>query len=492
MSNDIDSLKFWFSAGFILLGSVTFQISALISGYNIYRELESVESAILSIAAGIIVFLVSPICFIIITPLALIKILDFNVLISFFSCAIGLGLVFGSVTILNSREIVMVWCRELLGLPLWVYTYENLWDKFFSRIRRGGKISIRIKNSEKEPDLEPINCLLRYYSIHKQSKMLVVENNKNNDWILIPGEKIECVSAPESSFNKHHESMGHLGQAVYCVIMSLGFFALSFSANISQKYLPIMINNIQAIDSINITQNYVQYILINENDWRSIDLFYKNLQYFFLLISIILLILSVLVARKDFNHWKSYLFFCPDFLFAFVSLLLTYISISLLPHETDFALFDLQVSIKKIVYLIILLLLIIYIFIIRNKLMNEIKDDFHRLVINSVESIDDLVLLKEIIHIYSLNLCLNNKRKSCIKNINPDFILELKAYGHPEDVSRLTKKFLNGIDNLKKNRKYIEQEDYNIIRIFEIYLNKLDNLIFDEDDLILFRKRNKI
>ena len=58
-------LNILFSIGFVLIGSLAFHISALVSGHDIYRDLPTHESTLLSIVAGIVIFLFSPISFII-------------------------------------------------------------------------------------------------------------------------------------------------------------------------------------------------------------------------------------------------------------------------------------------------------------------------------------------------------------------------------------------------------------------------------------------
>ena len=64
---DIEIIKFLFSVVFILIGSLAFYISALVSGYNIYRSSPVQESTLLSLVMGILVFLLSPVSFFILS-----------------------------------------------------------------------------------------------------------------------------------------------------------------------------------------------------------------------------------------------------------------------------------------------------------------------------------------------------------------------------------------------------------------------------------------
>jgi hypothetical protein len=52
----VELIELLFSTILILLGSFTFQIAAIISGYSIYKEMESIESNLFSLIAGVIVF----------------------------------------------------------------------------------------------------------------------------------------------------------------------------------------------------------------------------------------------------------------------------------------------------------------------------------------------------------------------------------------------------------------------------------------------------
>ena len=51
-----DITAFLFSGAVVLIGSLAFHISALISGSNIYRDISETESAWLSMVAGIVIF----------------------------------------------------------------------------------------------------------------------------------------------------------------------------------------------------------------------------------------------------------------------------------------------------------------------------------------------------------------------------------------------------------------------------------------------------
>ena len=141
-------LNFLFSIGFVLIGSLAFHISALVSGHDIYRDLPTQESTLLSIVAGIVIFLLSPISFIILQPSTnsaniLVRILDCWVLLPFFSGAVSLGLIFGCWTMLKARVNILDWFRDKSGMRFWIYSYGITWDAFLGCVKHKGEVFVQ-------------------------------------------------------------------------------------------------------------------------------------------------------------------------------------------------------------------------------------------------------------------------------------------------------------------------------------------------------------
>jgi hypothetical protein len=323
-------LNILFSIGFVLIGSLAFHISALVSGQDIYRDLPTHESTLLSIVAGIVIFLFSPISFIIFqNPTIdytynytynytdiLVQILNFEVLLAFFGGAVGLGLIFGCVTILKARVNILDWFRDKSGMEFLIYSYGITWDDFLCSVKHKGEVSV-------QTDDGLFKGLLRIRSIRKEPKEIVLDKPKikrygrekeiggeENAKLLITGSKIKTIIVPERSFKKHYESMGHISQAFYCQIIAIGLFFLSYSA-----YL---------------TKNYMQSI-----DLTSLASFYDRLSLFFLVTTIFVLSFSVWVAQKDYYNWRSFLVLSPPI--AFVPLFLSLLTVLLI-------IFDMKVS----------------------------------------------------------------------------------------------------------------------------------------------------
>lgn len=317
-------LNILFSIGFVLIGSLAFHISALVSGQDIYRDLPTHESTLLSIVAGIVIFLFSPISFIIFQnptngynyTYILVQILNFEVLLAFFGGAVGLGLIFGCVTILKARVNILDWFRDKSGMGFLIYSYGITWDDFLCSVKHKGEVSV-------QTDDGLFKGLLQIRSIRKEPKEIVLDKPKikrygreeeiggeENAKLLITGSKIKTIIVPERSFKKHYESMGHISQAFYCQIIAIGLFFLSYSA-----YL---------------TENYMQSI-----DLTSLASFYARLSLFFLVTTIFVLSFSVWVAQKDYYNWRSFLVLSPPI--AFVPLFLSLLSVLLI-------IFDMKIS----------------------------------------------------------------------------------------------------------------------------------------------------
>jgi len=294
---DLSLAEFLFTIGFVMLGSLVFHVSTLISGYSIYREMSSVESGFLSTAMGLIVFLISPIGFIVLMPdeskdyakYFLIHVLDFNVVISFLLSAMGLGLVFGHLAVLHARVNILTWLRDRSGIPFWIMYYGVLWDDFLTSVKKGGEIYI-YKKSKNSNTYDPMQGALVSSSIRDEVREIEIELRDTGDKCIIPGEDIEYIRIPEKSFSRHYEKISHIGQAWCCSNVALGLFFIAVSSAITQA-------------------------IISEKHIVSINLFYELTQQLLILSSVIILVLSVWIAKKDFDNWKSYFFFCPDFSF---------------------------------------------------------------------------------------------------------------------------------------------------------------------------------
>ncbi|GEM_PF-3552165 len=338
---DLDLANLLLTIGFVMLGSIVFHISTLISGYSIYREMQPVESAFLSTAVGLIIFLLSPIAFIVLRPSQgldiLDCILDFNVILSFLLCAIGLGMVFGNLKILDARVILLTWIREKSGIPFWISFHGVLWDDVLTTVKRDGTIFIE-KDKSKSP-FDSTGSIYRFISASSfdEKREMLIEMVESGDKCLIPLDEMGFIRIPEKSLRKHEEKINHIGQALCCLLISIGIFFLALSAKE--------------------TYHFVQSLCTNT---ASILTFYWNLGFWLMPCSIIMLVICVWTAKKDFDNWRSYYEFCPDF--GFLSMWLSFLFLQLI--------FPLDYKIENVILLsfpVILLVISIYLIGYENK-----------------------------------------------------------------------------------------------------------------------------
>jgi hypothetical protein len=444
-------LNILFSIGFILIGSLAFHIATLVSGHDIYRDLPTQESTLLSIVAGIVIFLLTPISFIILQPSTnsaniLVQILDFNVLFPFLGSAVGLGLIFGCITILEAREKILAWFRKLSGMRFIISGYGITWDKLLSSVKNGGVVFVQTDNglfkgflrSYSRKD-EPREILLEKAKIKRRYRRAegIITGEKTVK-LLILGSEIKRIIVPERSFKKHYDSMGHISQAFYCQILAIGFFFLSYSAKLTGNYV----------------QNELNLII------DSLDFFYYVLTLSFLALTVIVLCFSVWLAKQDFDSGWAFLRISPD---------ITFMALFLLLLAILFILYIGQISVQLIVLSFLFLFPFLYISIIRKWLRKPIEDSFDE--IKDVFE-DDQALEKAIGNCY-LKIRCNDKDKA---SINMSMIKNeiIKLSKNDENKEKI-KKLIEKVENLKgtkvfKNtvfeKEYLENEDYNIILAF--------------------------
>ena len=205
--SDIASAKTLLSAVFIFIGIVVFYVSSLISGHNIYKDLEFQHSFMVSIAVGFILFFLLPIGFIVFLPelfdptlasnlnhpdlektvIAIHRIIFENALWPFIMAASGLGIVIGCLTLLKARWELLSWLRKKTGLGYYLTSYDFTWDHFLTRVKPHGIIAVQLG------DASWVRGHLRNFSVRKEPKQIVLvnydisppflEKNKLHEWL---------------------------------------------------------------------------------------------------------------------------------------------------------------------------------------------------------------------------------------------------------------------------------------------------------------------
>lgn len=441
---DLSIINLLFSAVFVLIGSLAFHISALVSGDDIYRDLPTQESALLSIVAGIVIFLLSPISFIIFSSSnacyvdTLVQILDFEILLAFFGCAFGLGLIFGSLSIVKARVAILDWFRDESGMKFWISSYGIACDDFLGGVKRKGEVFVQTDSGLFR------GLLVAFSAKHEQREIVLGEyetigtdGSEEDADVLIPGSEIKRIIIPRRSFKKHYETMGHISQAFYCQISAIGLLFLSGSAKLTGNYIQ---------DNLNLIVD-------------SLDSFYHTLSPSFSVLAIIVLCISVWVAEKDFDKFWSLLRLSPDIIF----MALFFLLIAVL-----FIIFNMQISHIIIAHIIIFIFvfLLLYIYIIRNWLKKPIKGCFDDIK-GDFKNYEKL--LEEVIQKFYLRLRCNGKEKAHIKGIRCEILAECKSSHEVNKINCMIEK----LDALKDDVKCLKNEDFNIILEFRKYIKKV-------------------
>lgn len=299
-----------FSAVFVVMGSMSFHIASLISGFNVYRELSVHHSTLVTTAVGVVLFAVSPISFLIFFPQQFVeqtatqvestapvtaKILNYvfslDSLFPFFLTTSGLGLIFGCFTIIGARSLFLDWLRETTKMRFSIYSYNYAWDDLLGSVKKHGTILVKTKGKQIWGRLysfsvrdEPREVILYDFAvIHAQGPHSTeVDNGK----IFIRGDDIEEIKIPVYSFNRHFEHIPHYSQAFYLSLAAMGFFAVAAGA-------------------------YYTGIYIQGDYFPTVTRFYNYIAGFFFVSGLTILLVSLHVSRLDFNGWRNAFVICP-------------------------------------------------------------------------------------------------------------------------------------------------------------------------------------
>jgi hypothetical protein len=434
-----NAFDFFASIGFVLVGTVVFQISALISGYNIYKEKESNEASLISIAVGMIIFLLSPITFIILYPIPdykpidnFFEIISFESISPFLISAIGFGLIFGYLSMLRIRRMALMSIRDFIGIPFWIFDYAMEWDDFLTAIKREGKITIHASNGKVfTGDFLGCSCRDQPNEVHLR--------DSGGNQILVLGDTITDIEVIGKSINKHMESQTHISQALNCLMAAIGIYLLSCSSYMMIEYIR--------------GRTYLESALMNYMDVIN---YYSILKYIFIIFYILILIFAFFLAKKDFNNFTAYIYFCPDFLFMLI--FGTIMTIYLMDSSSRI-LTNSSLS-KDDFYIIVIFILIIYLYVrklIKNVIYKKLKNTIKNLVETENDKIKIYRELEIILKYLYLNLDFNDPTRSKLEAIKDEVIDKFNAD------KILIEKLFSQIADLKTENKYLEDEDINIL-----------------------------
>jgi hypothetical protein len=261
------------SIGFVILGSLAFNVAALLSGFSLYRELSPDHANFITIGVGGILFILSPLGYLIFYPELFVLpgeenksyppefwglIWSWVTLIPFTLAFVGFGLAYGSLNILGARLMLLDWLRNKIDIPFRIYSYEYVWDDYLGSLKRdaavtvttsdhviSGRLAVRSKGDEKE-ELE-----LRDYVVEKPEvadfhepcdlfKLTLNQDRTTKRRILLKGSDIRSIAAGDYLSSRHEERKDHLTQAYYLSLAGLGGLLLAVSAHMTGDFVALV------------------------------------------------------------------------------------------------------------------------------------------------------------------------------------------------------------------------------------------------------------
>lgn len=295
----ISELKTVLSAVFIILGALVFYISSLVSGHNIYRDLTFKLAMMVTTLIGLIIFVFSPICFVVLFPSlfdldasseiikvrTIHKLILENLLVDYVLMAVGLGLLFGCLSAISARSIFLHWIREKTGLKFPIFTYGQTWDHLLMRVKSHGRIILETERSTVEGQLvvhsvneEPKQIILKNYTISSNDEPF---GRKYSGQLLITEfNNIKEIQVPSSSFNLHKDLIPHTTQSFYTALAAFGVLLVSTSLWLTSDFL-------------------------RKSNFGTLSTTYASLTLIFLTLAVVLIVVSCFFYRKDFNKWTT-------------------------------------------------------------------------------------------------------------------------------------------------------------------------------------------
>jgi len=271
---DIAELRAILSAAFILFGAAVFYIASLVSGHNIYKDLEYKVAILITLIVGLTLFIFSPLCFVILFPglfclgwstslsptnpidkfccpssstIHTVNIIHElilgHLLGSFVLAATGLGLIFGCCSAITARSSILHWIRSRTGLKYPIYTYGLTWDLLLRRVKSHGRIQVKVGEETIDGELlvssikeEPKQIILKNYRRGKPGATSPENHPIDGDLLVTEYAKISEIHVPAESFNPNRDMFSHSTQALYSACAALGFVLLALSFKITARF----------------------------------------------------------------------------------------------------------------------------------------------------------------------------------------------------------------------------------------------------------------
>lgn len=295
---------------FVILGSLPFLLSSVLSGYNIHKELPHQTAMLLTASVGLVMFAASPLIYLLfyldhflspsrieftyhrIDPRVwpLVWSVSDNTIVPFILGLVGFGLIYGSAEMLRLRWTLFHRLRRKTGMFAHVFAYVQPWDTYLRSIKRDGLITIVAGNKRIEGELvffssksQPNELVLRNFSINNTSYQQL------DSEIRIPSEEIKEICVPCKSFNKDYLPEPHVGRSLYYFMLSIGLWLLSLSLFLTARFI---INH----EKPGWVTGGLLYVFRDTAD------FYVLCSALISVIALLFACLAILEALKDYHH----------------------------------------------------------------------------------------------------------------------------------------------------------------------------------------------
>lgn len=260
----------WLLTGiFVVVGAGVFYLSSLLSGHNIYRDLNFQVAMLATTIVGLLLFAFSPISYIVFTPAAYIKgyaaaaeafkaskstadaiklinmvhevTLKFpgGVLYSYLLSAVGAGVIFGCAQIVRPRELILRAVRDSANIAFSIYSYHFTWDEFLHSIKRDGLIEITLKKAgdkETEKDSSPMKGRLTAFSVKAEPKEIMLTMSDSRV-LVTRAEEIVKLEVPTKSFKRDKLFAAPTSYALYSLVLLLGLWCVFVSTCFTARFV---------------------------------------------------------------------------------------------------------------------------------------------------------------------------------------------------------------------------------------------------------------
>lgn len=296
------------AASFVFIGAVTFYVSSLISGHNIYKDFPQALTTLITSVVGFLIFALSPISIVLISIKTVDSrnidlLFDYKIFMPFLLNGIGLGVVAGCMFTLKARRTILDVLRDESEMKFRIYSYDLGWDNLLSKIKPEGLITLFVDNNKiikgkllsYSVKQEPKQVVLSNYTVKDDSDKSLTKIQQKGRILITETSQIKRIAVPPESLNRHYDNMDHSTQAFYMFLAFIGFTLLFWSFNLSVDYS----NHYRSVlqKAAEVTNNKPP-----TNAWKNFNIVTYFLSEIFILASLLAMFLSYKFSWRDYHN----------------------------------------------------------------------------------------------------------------------------------------------------------------------------------------------